>query len=553
MILLFGVVSAQRKELTTKVRFEEVAEKAGIDFQHVSGGAKKDFILESVGGGVALLDYDNDGWMDIYLVNGSTFEAQEKINGNPIYRNKLFRNQHNWTFVDVTDQAGVGNAGWGMGAAIADFDNDGFPDIYVTNFGKNILYHNNGDSTFSDVTQKAGVAAGKWSTGAAWGDYDRDGDLDLYVTRYVDFDRAQTPPKGSTKFCQYRGVAVQCGPRGLKGLSDILYRNNGDGTFTDVTQQALGIKLPEYYGFTPLWVDINGDNWPDIFVANDGTPNLLYKNRGDGTLEEIGALSGCAYSGDGREQAGMGADFGDYDRDGKVDIFITTFSNDYNTLFHNEGRGEFRDATEDAKLVAVSWNELGWAAKFFDFDLDGWLDLFVTNGHVYPEVDKWQMEAGYRQHPQLLHNQYKTFRDVTAEAGADLMRKLSGRGAAFGDLDNDGDVDIVVNNIDGKPSLLRCDSWHSRRWIMLSLQGTRSNRDAIGAKVRLRAAGIEQFQEVHQSGGFLSSNDIRVHFGLGESSTVDELEISWPSGLVQKFKGLNTNRVLKIKEGKTGL
>jgi hypothetical protein len=319
-----------------------------------------------------------------------------------------------------------------------------------------------------------------------------------------------------------------------------------------VTQQALGIKLPEYYGFTPLWLDMDGDNWPDIFVANDGTPNLLYKNRGDGTFEEIGALSGSAYSGDGREQAGMGADFGDYDRDGKADIFVTNFSNDYNTLYHNQGRGEFRDATEDAKLVTVSWNELGWAAKFFDFDLDGWLDLFVTNGHVYPEVDQWQMEAGYKQHPQLLHNQHKTFQDVTAEAGADLMRKLGGRGAAFGDVDNDGDIDIVINNLDGKPSLLRCDSWHNRKWILLSLEGTRSNRDALGAKVRLRSGGIDQFQEVHQSGGFLSSNDVRVHFGLGESTTVEELEITWPSGVLQKLKGLKPNRVLKIKEGKTG-
>ncbi len=528
--------------------FEEVAQKAGINFRHVSGGASKDYLLESVGGGVAVFDYDNDGWLDIYFVNGSTFEALDKPGATPAPRNKLFRNMRDGTFSDVTEKASVGGNGWGMGAAAADFDNDGNVDLYVTNFGKNILYRNNGDGTFSDVTEKAGLAAGSWSTGAAWGDYDRDGFLDLYVARYLDFERATTPPKGSGKFCQYRGLAVQCGPRGLKGLSDILFRNNGDGTFTDVTRKALGPAVPEYYGFTPLWADFTGDGWPDLYVANDGTPNLLYLNLGNGTFEEAGALAGCAYSGDGREQAGMGADFGDYDHDGRFDLFITNFSDDYNTLYRGLRPGEFKDATEDARIMTVSWNQLGWAAKFLDFDLDGWLDLFVTNGHVYPEVDQWKMDTGYKQRPQLLRNQGNgTFREITTLVGIDLLQKTCGRGAAFGDLDNDGDLDVVINNLDENPQVLLSSPPPDRSWLLVRLQGTRSNRDGIGARLKLRCGATQQVRELHQGGGFLSSNDIRAHFGV-DSTTVDELEIRWPSGKVQVLKDVKSRQILNVPE-----
>ena len=528
--------------------FEEVAQKAGIDFRHVSGGAAKDYLLESVGGGVAVFDYDNDGWLDIYFVNGSTFEALDKPGASPARRNKLFRNKRDGTFSDVTERAGVGCNSWGMGAAAADFDNDGSVDLYVTNFGKNILYRNNGDGTFSDVTENTGLGARSWSTGAAWGDYDRDGFLDLYVARYLDFDRATTPPKGGGKFCQYRGLAVQCGPRGLKGLSDILFRNNGDGTFTDVTRKALGPGIPQYYGFTPLWGDFNGDGWPDLFVANDGTPNLLYLNRGNGTFEEAGPLAGCAYSGDGREQAGMGADFGDYDHDGRFDLIVTNFSDDYNALYRGLRPGEFKDATEDARLMTVSWKQLGWAAKFFDFDLDGWLDLFVTNGHVYPEVDQWKMDTGYKQRPQLFRNHGNgTFKEITGQVGIDLLEKKCGRGAAFGDLDNDGDLDVVINNLDESPQVLLSSPPPNRSWLLVRLQGTRSNRDGIGARLKLRCGATEQVREVHQGGGFLSSNDIRAHFGV-DGTTVDELEIRWPSGNVQVLKDVKCRQILNVQE-----
>jgi hypothetical protein len=532
------------------VYFEDVAKPSGISFHQVSGGPAKDYILESVGGGVGFLDYDHDGWLDIYLVNGGTFETLDNPKVPRTHTNKLFRNNGEGAFIDVTEKAGVSGRDWGMGVALADFNNDGYRDLYVTNFGANVLYQNNGNGTFSDVTRKAGVAAGGWSTGAAWGDYDLDGDLDLYVARYVDFDRTRIPPKGSTKFCQYRGLAVQCGPRGLKGHSDVLFRNNGDGTFADVTQKALGPNIPEYYGFTPLWCDLNNDGWPDLYVANDGTPNLLYLNRGNGTFEEVAALSGSAYSRDGLEQASMGADFGDYDNDGWFDIFITNFSDDYNTLYRNLGKATFKDATEDARIVTVSWKYLGWAAKFFDFDLDGWLDLFVTNGHVYPEVDQWQMDPGYKQNPQLLRNQRNgTFSEVTRQVGSELLKRQSGRGAAFGDVDNDGDLDIVINNIDGVPSLLRCISPPERQWIILDLYGIRSNRDAIGTRIKLRAGGMEQIREVHPGGGFLSSNDFRAHFGLGASNVVDEIEIKWPAGTTQIFKKVRARQFLKIKEG----
>lgn len=556
-LILMGVASvytsAERTQRVQEAHFVEISRSAGIStFKNVSGGQSKDYILESVGGGVAVLDYDGDGWLDIFLISGATLDELENSQGPAPHRNKLFRSNRNGTYTDVTETAGLGRGGWCMGAAAADYDNDGHPDIYMTCVGKNVLYHNNGDGTFTDVTQKADVAGGSWSTGAAWGDYDRDGYLDLYVARYVDFTRSEIPPKGSSRFCQYKGVPVQCGPRGLKGLTGILYRNNGNGTFTDVTRKAFGPELPKYYGFTPLWLDIDNDGWPDLFVANDGTPNLLYRNHSDGTFEEVGAAAGCGYSKDGLEQASMGADFADYTHDGRLSIFVTNFSDDYNTLYRNTGKGIFNDVTDEAQLGTVSWRELGWTAKFLDYDMDGWPDLFVVNGHVYPEVDEWHMDSTFKEHPQLLQNHKDgTFQDVTASAGKDLLEKRCGRGAAFGDLDNDGDIDFVVNNLDDSPSLFRCDSLPHSQWILIRLEGTRSNRDGIGAIIKLNAGGMEQTQVVHQCGGFLSSSDLRCHFGLGESDVVDELEIRWPSGLIQKFRNIKSKRMIVIKEGET--
>jgi hypothetical protein len=532
------------------VQFTEVSRQAGIDsFRHVAGGPNKEYIVESKGGGVAVFDYDGDGWMDIFLVSGATFEDLQGPPSAIPRRNKLFRNNHDGTFTDVTSLAGLTDAGWGMGASAADYDNDGHTDLYITYYGQNVLYHNNGNGTFTDVTSKAGVSAGGWSTGAAWGDYDRDGDLDLYVARYIDFVRGEIPRRGSSPFCQYNGVPVLCGPRGLKPLGDILYRNNGDGTFTDVTREALGPDLPQYYGFTPLWLDTDSDGWPDLYVADDGTPNLLYHNRGDGTFEEIGAVAGCAYSRDGLEQSSMGADFGDFNHDGNLDIFVASFSDDYNTLYRNLGRGSFSDVTVEAGLYSVSWNMVSWGTKFIDYDLDGWPDLFIANGHVYPEADQWGMETGFRQHPQVLRNERDgTFKDMTAELGPGLLRKDLGRGVAVGDLDNDGDMDVVINNLDGHPWLLRCDSASDAQWILIELQGTRSNRDGLGARVFVRTAGFEQMQEAHRSGGFCASNDPRVHFGLGNATLIDELEIRWPSGVIQKFKAVKSRQILHIKE-----
>lgn len=527
--------------------FEDVTRQAGLIFQNVSGSLSKDYIIDTVGGGAGLIDYDNDGFLDIYLVNG--IPSGSSGTGSETPHSQLFRNNGNGTFTDVTSKAAAGHVGLGMGVAVADYDNDGWPDLYVTAFGSNTLYHNNGNGTFTDVTANAGVAVGGWSTGAAWGDYDKDGLLDLYVARYVDFNRAEIPPKGGSRSCQYKGLPVMCGPRGLKGSTGVLFHNNGDGTFRNTTVQALGPNVPSYYAFTPLWADFDDDGWPDLYVANDGTPSLLYHNRGDGTFEETGVAAGCAYSSEGREQAGMGADFADYRHEGRLSIFKTNFSDDYNVLYHNAGDGMFEDATEQASIFNVSWKELGWATKFVDFDLDGWPDLFIVNGHVYPEVDQWNGDTGYKQHPQLLRNLGNgSFQEVTASAGPALLHKQSGRGAAFGDLDNDGDIDVVLNNLDGPATLLRCNSRPDAEWLTIKLRGTRSNRDGLGAKIRVRAGGIEQFQEVHQSGSFLSSNDPRANFGLGKSHKADQIQIQWPSGIVQTLRDVQSRQILTVVE-----
>lgn len=533
------------------VRFVEISKRAGIQtFKHISGGPQKNYLLESKGGGVAVFDYNGDGWPDIFLVSGATFEELENPGAPRPHRNKLFRNNRDGTFTDVTEAAGLGAWGWGMGAAAADYDNDGCIDLYVTYYGKNVLYHNNCDGTFTDVTEKAGVAAGGWSTGAAWGDYDRDGHLDLYVARYIDYRRSEIPAKGSSTVCQYKGFPVQCGPRGLKFTTHVLYHNNGDGTFTDVTQKAFGASIPGYYGFTPLWVDVDNDGWPDLFVADDGTPNLLYRNRGDGTFEEIGATAGVAYSGDGREKSNMGSDFADFTHSGWMGIFTTTFSDDDSSLYRNLGKGQFQDVTEEAKLATVGWNNVKWGTKFLDYDLDGWPDLFISNGHIYTEVEHWGMDSTYREHPQVLHNNHDgTFTDVTGLLGEDLQQKHLGRGIAIGDLRNNGGIDVVVNNLDDIPTLFHCDPPANVNWIVLHLVGKRSNRDALGARIRLRAGGIEQLQDVHQSGGFLSSNDPRARFGLGSASVVDEIEITWPSGLTQNFRDIKSGQFLRITEG----
>jgi len=551
-VLIFALFSASQTRVSDQVSFKRITESAGIKFRHGSGGAAKDYIVESKGGGVAVLDYDGDGWLDIYFVNGSTWDlfGKDIPPSADVPRNALYRNKHDGTFEDVTARSGTGHPGWGMGAAAADYDNDGDTDLLVTNYGPDVLYENQGDGTFKDVTKKAGIDEPGWSTGGAWGDYDRDGDLDLYIARYIDFKKEEIPKRGSTVFCQYRGLAVQCGPRGLKALPDQLYRNEGNGTFTNVTQSALGPDIPEYFGFTPLWADFNQDGWLDLYVADDGTPNLLYINKGNGKFEETGALAGCAYAGDGREQAGMGADLADYNHDGRFDIIVANFSDDYNTLYKNTGDGFFEDVTATTQIATQSWQYVTFGLKFLDYDLDGWEDFFVVNGHVYPEIDNWKMDTGYRESPQVFRNNGDgIFKETTASLGHSLKEKHVGRGAAFGDLDNDGDTDVIINNLDDAPTVLRCDGPAQTNWLVFTFQGTKSNRDGIGAVIRVRSGGMEQHHLVRQTGSFLASNDVRAIVGLGQNAKAEEVEINWPSGLVQKLTDVPSRSVMKLVEG----
>ena len=535
------------------VVFVDVTKAAGLGkFHHVSGAMAKGTILEAPGSGVALIDYDNDGWLDIYLLNGSTFGALQGKEKPP--RAMLLHNNHDGTFTDVTDKAGVANERWGFGVAVADYDNDGWPDIYVSNFGKNRLYHNNHDGTFTDVAEKAGIALGGWSTGPTWGDYDHDGRLDLFVPGYVQFNADNPPIAGHRPIppgaCKFRGVAVFCGPIGLVGERDHLFHNNGDGTFTDVSVKA-GVSDPNgAYGFASLFVDVDDDGWLDLLVANDSVPNFLYRNRHDGTFEDQSYLSGFAVDGEGRAHASMGIAAGDYNRDGKLDFYISAFSDDYNILFRNDGGVGFTDATAKAGLVRPTIPFLGWGVGFLDFDNDGLLDLFVANGHVYPVADSLDWGTTWAQRPQLFRNIDGTkFEEVPPATGSGLAAVISARGAAFGDLFNDGKIDVVLNNIDSTPTLLRNVVKNSNHWVELKLVGgPKSPRDAIGAKVFLTTGGIRQRADVLSGGSYGSSSDPRVHFGLGPATKVDKLEIDWPSGLPQVVELPGVDAIYRIVE-----
>ena len=537
------------------VVFTDITKQSGLDkFHHRSGTAKKESIIETPGSGVALLDYDNDGWLDIYLLNGSTIAA---FKGNePPPRAMLFHNNHDGTFTDVTDKAGVANERWGFGVAVGDYDNDGWPDIYVANYGKNRLYHNNHDGTFTDVAEKAGVTLGGWSTGPTWGDYDHDGLLDLFVPGYVKFDADHPPIAGQgaipANFCQFRGVAVMCGPRGLPGERDHLFHNNGDGTFTDVSIKA-GVSDPDgYYGLAAVFVDVDDDGWVDLTVANDSTPNYLYLNRHNGTFEDVSYGSGFALSEDGREQASMAIAVGDYNRDGKVDLFTTTFSDDYKTLYRNDGGGNFSDVTYRSGLGEPTVPFLAWGAGFLDFDNDGLLDIFIANGHVYPGVDRQDWGTTWAERPQLFRNlDGARFKEVPPATGSGLADVITARGAAFGDLFNDGHIDVVINNIDSTPSLLRNVEKNGNHWLTLKLVGgPKSPRDAIGATVFLTAGGVRQRADVFSGGSYSSSSDQRLHFGLGISTRIDKIEIHWPSGLKQQIAVQHVDQIVTVEEGK---
>ncbi|MEQ1472270.1 MAG: CRTAC1 family protein [Candidatus Acidiferrum sp.] len=537
------------------VVFVDATHSASLDkFHHRMGGPEKRTILEMAGSGVALLDYDNDGWLDIYLVNGSTFPALAGKEAPP--RAMLLHNNHDGTFTDVTAKAGVANERWGFGAVVGDFDNDGWPDIYVTNFGKNRLYHNNRNGTFTDVAEKAGVALGGWSTGATWGDYDRDGRLDLFVPGYVKFDAEHPPISGQdglpSHFCQFRGVEVPCGPRGLPGEADHLFHNNGDGTFTDVSVKA-GVSDPKvYYGFASVFVDVDDDGWLDLVVANDSVPKYLYRNRHDGTFEDISYLSGFALNDDGREQAAMGIAVGDYNRDGKVDFYITNFSDDYNTLYRNDGDASFSDVSARAGIATLTIPFLGWGTGFLDFDNDGLPDIFVSNGHVYSGVDAQDWGTTWAQRPLLLRNVNGTkFIEVPPATGSALAMTMTGRGAAFGDLFNDGHIDVVMNNIDSIPTLLRNVVKNENHWIAFKLAGgEKSPRDSIGAKVFVTAGGATQRGDVVSGGSYASSSDIRLHFGIGKATKVEKVEIRWPSGIKQEIVVGAVDRIYTVVEGK---
>ena len=541
------------------VVFQDVAEKAHLtSWQHVMGTPQKQFIIETVGSGVGLLDYDNDGWLDIYLVNGSTYDAE---NGKAVSPHAaLFHNNHDGTFMDMAAKAGVTNDRWGFGVAIGDYDDDGWPDIYVTNFGKNRLYHNNHDGTFTDVAEKAGVALGNWSTGATFGDYDGDGRLDLFVPGYVHYDFQHPPIPGTSAVafpqCEFRGLKVMCGPRGLLGEPDHLFHNNGDGTFTDVSEKAGVADKNNYYGLTGVFADFNNDGKVDLAVANDSTPNYLYINNGNGAFEDASYASGYALNENGKETASMGIAVGDYLNNGRLDLYNTVFSDDYNPLYRNEGDANFSDVSYPAGIAEVTIPFLGWGDGFLDYDNDGWLDLLAINGHVYPAVDKSDWGTTLAQRPLLFHNlKGGKFEAVPPVKSTGLALTFVGRGAAFGDLFNDGKTDVVINPLDGPPILLRNVNQDHHHWVGLKLiGGPKSPRDAIGATVYLTAGGVRQRQDVISVGSFASSNDQRLHFGLGDSSSVEKLEVHWPDGTVQNT-ALNTgvDRFYIIEESKPAI
>jgi hypothetical protein len=544
------------------VTFADATRASGLaSFHRRSGSAIKDYILEAKGGGVAVTDFDGDGWPDVYLVNGATFEALRGREEFPPAA--LFRNNRDGTFTNVTAAAGVANLGWGQGACTGDYDNDGHEDLYVTNFGPNRLYHNDGQGHFTDVAGPAGVTLGGWSTGCAFGDYDGDGLLDLFVAGNIILDLDRLPPapsqaafgavppspgaktettSGSMQapyrpgmaYCEYRGVPAMCGPKGLKGAPDHLFHNNGDGTFTDVSVKA-GVSDPNgYYGLGVAFFDFDDDGRLDLFVANDSCPNYLYRNRGDGTFQDVSFASGAAFNEAGQEQAHMGVAVGDYDRDGRDDLHVTNFENDANILYHNDGGGLFSETTYPAGVGISSVPFVGWGTNFLDYDNDGWLDLFVANGHVYPFVDKFDWNTSYEERPLLFRNVKGKFVEVGRGGGDGLAVVRSMRGSATGDLDNDGDLDIVVNPIDGEPLLLRNDGGNrAGHWLSLRLVGDpkrRCPRDATGSVVFLTAGGARQRGEVASGRSLMSQSDRRVHFGLGAATRVERLEVRWANG-----------------------
>jgi hypothetical protein len=535
------------------VQFVNVAREAGLRSKTIFGDEQRNrYLLETTGCGAAFIDYDNDGWLDIFLVNGTRFDTKWAPGEAPVSR--LYKNNRDGTFTDVTAKAGIARTGWGQGVCAGDYDNDGNTDLFVTYWGDCSLFHNNGDGTFTDVAAKAGVTTrggklSRWNTGCAFLDYDRDGRLDLFVANYIDFDPVTTPLPESGK-CLYQGLRVACGPPGLQGGRNILFHNNGDGTFSDVSEKAGIWKTPGTYGLGVLVADFDNDGWPDIYVANDSTSSALYRNNRNGTFTDIAIEAGCAYSPDGKSQAGMGVAAADYDGDGNIDIVKTNFAGDTSSLYRNLGKNMFDDATFQSGL-GRNTRFLGWGAVFLDFDNDGHADILTTNGHVYPEVGAKEDGTGYRQRKVLYRNNGSgRFVDVSAEAGPGITELVAGRGCAVGDFNNDGFVDVIVNCVNEPPQLLECRPARERyNWLSVRAVGTRSNRSGIGARIICTAAGRSQSDDVRSGGSYLSQSDLRVHFGLGKAKAAD-LEIRWPSGQVDKHAAVPANRVITVTEGK---
>jgi hypothetical protein len=533
------------------VVFVDVAKESGLNSPNVWGGVdQKNYIIEAKGSGLAFFDYDHDGWLDIYLTNGTRFNTNWPPGKAPT--SHLYKNNRDGTFSDVTEKSGLARAGWQTGVCVGDYDNDGWDDLFCCFWGHNILFHNNGDGTFTDVTRKAGVYDEqiRWGSGCTWLDYDRDGHLDLFVCHYIKLDPEKTPSPTEPPVCQWKGIPTMCGPRGLPGDTNLLYHNNGDGTFSDVSEKSGILKPGPRYSITPVSYDFDNDGWPDIYVAVDSQPSILFRNNHDGTFTDVAVIAGCAYSENGHEQAGMGIGVADYDCDGWFDIFKTNFADDTCNLYHNNGDGTFNDVTF-ASGIGVNNQYVAWGCGFLDYDNDGWQDLLQVNGHVYPEIEGHDTGQTFK-NPRLVYKNLGDgrFKDVSSEMGPGISEHFSSRGAAFGDYDNDGDIDAVILNMNDLPSLLRNDGGNKQNWIKIKLIGTACNRTAIGARVRVLTGKHAQMDEVHSGTSVMSQSDLRLHFGLGKTQKVDLIEVKWPTTQkLEKFADVSANQILTIREG----
>jgi hypothetical protein len=545
------VQAAASQPASFPVQFFDVAQQAGLNIPNVWGGIdRKRVIIETKGSGLAFFDYDHDGWLDIYLSNGNRLDAHWPAGKEPI--SHLYKNNRDGTFTDVTEKSGLGRTGWQTGVCVGDFDNDGWDDLFCCFWGHNILFHNNGNGTFTDVTHKAGLSQEnvRWGTGCTFLDYDRDGHLDLFVCNFVKLDPDKIPSANDMSFCQWKGVPTMCGPRGLPGDTNILYHNNGNGTFTDVSEKAGILKPGPRYSITATSYDFDNDGWPDIYVAVDSEPSILFQNNHDGTFTDVAVMAGCAYNEDGHEQAGMGLAVADYDCDGWFDIFKTNFADDTCDLYHNNGDGTFSDLSFSSG-VGINNNYVAWGCGFIDYDNDGWPDIVQINGHVNPEIDNYNFGETFK-NPRLVYRNLGNgrFKDVSAEMGPGISARFSSRGAAFGDYDNDGGMDVLILNMNDLPSLLHNVGGNKQNWIKIKLLGSRCNRTAIGARVRVTAGTHTQMDEVHGGTSVMSQSDLRLHFGLGKVETVDLIEVKWPTTQkIEQFKQVKANQILTIREG----